>query len=169
MGKAKRAHHVTVDARDGGHGARAPLPTLRARFAMQTIFSDRCSDSLTNLRHRKRVEFSPMNSFDIVVYLGLTIAIVIGFKTGLLRSAIAILAYLVAMPIAMGDVNGGAATRGPAALPFSQNGSCSSGSSWSRAWGSESSPGWRWTTPSDRKPVWQIASAGPPLARSASA
>jgi len=42
-----------------------------------------------------------MNSFDAVVYLGLLIAIVTGFKTGLLRSAITILAYLIAMPIAV--------------------------------------------------------------------
>jgi membrane protein required for colicin V production len=42
-----------------------------------------------------------MNSFDAVVYLGLLIAVVTGYKTGLLRSAITILAYLVAMPIAL--------------------------------------------------------------------
>jgi membrane protein required for colicin V production len=42
-----------------------------------------------------------MNSFDIAVYLGLIIAVVTGFKTGLLRSALTILAYLVAMPIAL--------------------------------------------------------------------
>jgi membrane protein required for colicin V production len=42
-----------------------------------------------------------MNSFDIAVYLGLTIAVVTGFKTGLLRSALTILAYLIAMPIAL--------------------------------------------------------------------
>lgn len=42
-----------------------------------------------------------MNSFDIAVYLGLIIAAVTGFKTGLLRSALTILAYLVAMPIAL--------------------------------------------------------------------
>ena len=40
-----------------------------------------------------------MNSFDIVVYLGLVIAIVTGFNTGLLRSALTILAYLIAMPL----------------------------------------------------------------------
>ena len=45
-----------------------------------------------------------MNSFDAVVYLGLAIAVVTGFNTGLLRSAITILAYLAAMPIAMGLV-----------------------------------------------------------------
>jgi membrane protein required for colicin V production len=42
-----------------------------------------------------------MNSFDIAVYLGLIIAIVTGFNTGLLRSALTILAYLVAMPLAV--------------------------------------------------------------------
>jgi len=63
-----------------------------------------------------------MNSFDAVVYLGLTIAVVTGFNTGLLRSAIAILAYIAAMPIALGltplvspQLNG------HQALPFAQN------------------------------------------------
>jgi len=42
-----------------------------------------------------------MNSFDIVVCLALVIAGVAGFKAGLLRSAITILAYLVAMPVAV--------------------------------------------------------------------
>ena len=42
-----------------------------------------------------------MNSFDAVVYLGLLIAVVTGFNTGLLRSAVTILAYLVAMPVAV--------------------------------------------------------------------
>jgi membrane protein required for colicin V production len=42
-----------------------------------------------------------MNSFDAVVYVGLLIAIVTGFNAGLLRSAVTILAYLVAMPIAV--------------------------------------------------------------------
>ena len=42
-----------------------------------------------------------MNGFDAAVYLGLLFALVTGFNTGLLRSAITILAYLVAMPIAM--------------------------------------------------------------------
>jgi membrane protein required for colicin V production len=42
-----------------------------------------------------------MNSFDAVVYLGLVIAVVTGFNTGLLRSALTILAYLIAMPIAV--------------------------------------------------------------------
>jgi membrane protein required for colicin V production len=42
-----------------------------------------------------------MNSFDIAVCLGLTIAAATGFNTGLLRSAVTILAYLIAMPIAV--------------------------------------------------------------------
>ena len=42
-----------------------------------------------------------MNGFDVVIYLALVFAVVIGFNTGLLRSAITILAYLLAMPIAV--------------------------------------------------------------------
>src|SRR3954465_2146019 len=42
-----------------------------------------------------------MNSFDAVVYVGLAVAIVAGFNAGLLRSAVTILAYLIAMPIAL--------------------------------------------------------------------
>src|SRR5260370_21640313 len=42
-----------------------------------------------------------MNRFDVLVYLGLLIAVVTGFNPGLLRSAITILAYLFAMPIAV--------------------------------------------------------------------
>jgi membrane protein required for colicin V production len=44
---------------------------------------------------------SPMNSFDAAVYLGLVVAVVTGFNAGLLRSAVTILAYLIAMPIAI--------------------------------------------------------------------
>ena len=40
-----------------------------------------------------------MNTFDIAVLLGLAIAMGTGFSTGLIRSAITILAYIVAMPI----------------------------------------------------------------------
>src|SRR5262245_356377 len=65
---------------------------------------------------------SPMNSFDAVVYLGLTIAMVAGFNTGLLRSAVTILAYLVAMPIAVGLVAQLSPQAGDKlALPFAQN------------------------------------------------
>jgi hypothetical protein len=42
-----------------------------------------------------------MNSFDAAVYLCLVIAAVTGFNAGLLRSAVTILAYLIAMPIAV--------------------------------------------------------------------
>ena len=42
-----------------------------------------------------------MNAFDTVVYLALLVAMVTGFNTGLLRSAMTILAYLLAAPIAV--------------------------------------------------------------------
>ena len=42
-----------------------------------------------------------MNTFDIAVFLGLLIATFTGFSTGLIRSAITIVAYIVAMPIAV--------------------------------------------------------------------
>jgi membrane protein required for colicin V production len=42
-----------------------------------------------------------MNGFDAAVYLGLVIAVVTGFNAGLLRSAATILAYLIAIPIAV--------------------------------------------------------------------
>src|SRR5229473_5733393 len=42
-----------------------------------------------------------MNSFDAVVYLALIVAVVTGFNAGLLRSAVTILAYLIAIPIAV--------------------------------------------------------------------
>jgi membrane protein required for colicin V production len=68
------------------------------------------------------VEFLPMNSFDVVVYLALTIAVVLGFNTGLLRSAVAILAYIAAMPIAVGLLPLVAPPSGGGhALPFEQS------------------------------------------------
>jgi membrane protein required for colicin V production len=42
-----------------------------------------------------------MNSFDVAVYVALAVAVVTGFNAGLLRSAATILAYLLAMPIAV--------------------------------------------------------------------
>ncbi|OAF17922.1 CvpA family protein [Bradyrhizobium neotropicale] len=42
-----------------------------------------------------------MNSFDLAVYAALALAIGFGFRTGLLRSAMTILAYLLAAPIAI--------------------------------------------------------------------
>jgi len=44
---------------------------------------------------------SVMNTFDLAVMIGLIVAVFSGFATGLLRSAITILAYLFAMPIAV--------------------------------------------------------------------
>ena len=44
---------------------------------------------------------SAMNSFDLAIYAGLVVAVTVGFNTGLLRSAITIVAYLFATPIAM--------------------------------------------------------------------
>jgi len=42
-----------------------------------------------------------MNKFDLAVYLCLCVAIVFGFKSGLLRSLAAIFGYLTAMPVAV--------------------------------------------------------------------
>ncbi len=42
-----------------------------------------------------------MNTFDLAVFLSLAVAIVTGFGTGLVRSAATILAYLIAMPVAV--------------------------------------------------------------------
>jgi membrane protein required for colicin V production len=43
----------------------------------------------------------PMNSFDAVVYAALALAIALGFRSGLLRSAATIVGYLIAMPVAL--------------------------------------------------------------------
>ncbi|MBN9007615.1 MAG: CvpA family protein [Rhizobiales bacterium] len=42
-----------------------------------------------------------MNSFDAVVYFALAVAVIFGFRAGLLRSLAVILGYLLAMPIAV--------------------------------------------------------------------
>ena len=42
-----------------------------------------------------------MNSFDVVVCAATIAAMIMGFNAGLLRSAVTILAYLIAMPIAV--------------------------------------------------------------------
>jgi membrane protein required for colicin V production len=42
-----------------------------------------------------------MNSFDAVLYFALAAAVVLGFRSGLLRSAATILGYLIAMPVAL--------------------------------------------------------------------
>jgi membrane protein required for colicin V production len=42
-----------------------------------------------------------MNTFDLAVFIGLLVALFSGFSTGLVRSAITILAYVFAMPVAI--------------------------------------------------------------------
>src|SRR5436190_22169251 len=42
-----------------------------------------------------------MNKFDLAVTIGLCVAIVAGFRSGLLRSIAAILGYITAMPVEM--------------------------------------------------------------------
>jgi membrane protein required for colicin V production len=65
-------------------------------------FSDRKPVLLTKSPDPRQLEkSSPMNSFDAVVFLALIVATVTGFNAGLLRSAATILAYLIAMPIAV--------------------------------------------------------------------
>jgi membrane protein required for colicin V production len=46
-----------------------------------------------------------MNGFDAIVCVGLVFAVVTGFNTGLVRSAVTILGYVVAAPIAMWAVS----------------------------------------------------------------
>ena len=63
-----------------------------------------------------------MNSFDAVVYAALVVAVVIGFNSGLLRSAVTILAYLLAMPIAIWAMSFvGPAISGRGDTPWMQN------------------------------------------------
>lgn len=62
-----------------------------------------------------------MNSFDIVVYLALAVAVATGFRAGLLRSAITILAYLVAMPIAVWIMSLITPVMGSGDAPLTQN------------------------------------------------
>ena len=63
-----------------------------------------------------------MNSFDVAVYLALSVAIVTGFNAGLLRSAVTILAYLIAMPIAVWAMSlVSPAPVGSPGAPFAQN------------------------------------------------
>ncbi len=63
-----------------------------------------------------------MNSFDAVVYATLVFAVVLGFNSGLLRSAVTILAYLVAMPVALWAMSLVApAIDGQGGSPWTQN------------------------------------------------
>jgi membrane protein required for colicin V production len=69
-----------------------------------------------------------MNPFDAVVYVGLVIAMVTGFNTGLVRSAVTILAYLVAVPIAMWAMSAlSPPANGKVVSAFAQNGLVFSG------------------------------------------
>jgi len=64
-----------------------------------------------------------MNNFDAVVYIGLVIAMVTGFNTGLVRSAVTILAYLVAVPIAIWAMSAlSPPANGKVVAAFAQNG-----------------------------------------------
>jgi membrane protein required for colicin V production len=63
-----------------------------------------------------------MNSFDAVVCVGLVIAVFTGFNAGLLRSAVTILAYLIAMPIAVWAMSFvSPQIEGKLSSPFTQN------------------------------------------------
>jgi membrane protein required for colicin V production len=55
----------------------------------------------TNNLHDLEPDLLTMNIFDAAIYLGLVVAVVTGFNAGLLRSAVTILAYLIAMPVAV--------------------------------------------------------------------
>jgi membrane protein required for colicin V production len=63
-----------------------------------------------------------MNSFDLTVYVVLLVAVVAGFRAGLLRSGVTILGYLLAMPIAVWVTSLVVPQiGGPAAVPVTQN------------------------------------------------
>jgi membrane protein required for colicin V production len=60
-----------------------------------------------------------MNSFDVVVCGATCAAVIMGFKAGLLRSAVTILAYLIAMPIAVWATS--LVTHNTGGVPLMQN------------------------------------------------
>jgi membrane protein required for colicin V production len=62
-----------------------------------------------------------MNSFDIVVAVGFLAAVATGFATGLARSAVTILAYLLAMPIAVWVMSYVPALDGGSTSPLAAN------------------------------------------------
>jgi membrane protein required for colicin V production len=62
-----------------------------------------------------------MNAFDLAFMIALVVAIFGGFATGLLRSAITILAYLLAMPIAVCVMSYVPPLDGQDASPFGHN------------------------------------------------
>ena len=64
-----------------------------------------------------------MNPFDAVIYIGLVIAMITGFNTGLVRSAVTIVAYMVAVPIAMWAMSAlSPPANGKLVSAFAQNG-----------------------------------------------
>ena len=64
-----------------------------------------------------------MNSLDAAISLGLVIAMVTGFNTGLVRSAVTILAYLAAAPIALSAMSAlSPPANGKLASALAQNG-----------------------------------------------
>ena len=64
-----------------------------------------------------------MNSFDAVIYVGLVFAMIAGFNTGLVRSAVTIVAYMVAVPIAIWAMSAlSPPANGKAVSAFAQNG-----------------------------------------------
>src|SRR3974390_1328071 len=62
-----------------------------------------------------------MNSFDAAVTIALVAAVILGFNSGLLRSAVTILAYLLAMPIAIWAMSLVAPVIAQGERPWSQN------------------------------------------------
>jgi membrane protein required for colicin V production len=64
-----------------------------------------------------------MTPFDAVIYIGLVIAMITGFNTGLVRSAVTIVAYMVAVPIAMWAMSAlSPPANGKLVSAFAQNG-----------------------------------------------
>jgi membrane protein required for colicin V production len=64
-----------------------------------------------------------MNPFDAVIYIGLVFAMIAGFNTGLIRSAVTIVAYMIAVPIAIFAMSTLAPpANGKAVSLFAQNG-----------------------------------------------
>lgn len=64
-----------------------------------------------------------MNPFDAVIYIGLVFAMIAGFNTGLIRSAVTIVAYMIAVPIAIFAMSAlSPPANGKAVSLFAQNG-----------------------------------------------
>jgi hypothetical protein len=104
-----------------------------------------------------------MNSFDAAIAIGLIVAVITGFNAGLLRSGVTILAYLIAMPIAVWVMS--MLYRGVGIeLSLTQNSPFFFGIFLIIGLVLGNSCGWRSMTPLGPAPVSQIASAVPRLA-----